>query len=134
MEDTLISFETAKLAKEKGFDWIDKNNTQYYYRHDSKKQIIKVGVKLLKLWIGDMNESEVLLAPTQSLLQKWLRETYNIIITVASIFTDETHTKIRYWWWIQGHEDDENEEEIYFETYELSLESALKEALNLLKP
>lgn len=123
MEDTLISFETAKLAKDKGFNI----ETKHWYDQTTALNPIK-GAR------GAMDYQNIGYAPTQSLLQKWLREKHNIIITVASIFTDETHTEIRYWWWIQGHEDDENEEEIYFETYELSLESALKEALNLLSP
>ena len=57
MEDTLINFETAKLAKEKGFDFI--------YIIDNELT----------------NHSLI----TQSLLQKWLREVHNIHITVTSI-------------------------------------------------
>ena len=54
MEDTLISFETAKLAKEKGFDFI-------YLINDELT-----------------NHSLI----TQSLLAKWLREVHNIEIAI----------------------------------------------------
>ena len=57
MEEQLISYETAKLAKEKGFDFI--------YIIDNELT----------------NHSLI----TQSLLQKWLREVHNIHITVTSI-------------------------------------------------
>jgi len=51
MTDQLITFETAKLSKEKGFDLINH---------------LKNG-----------------LPPTQSLLQKWLRENHNIHIVIS---------------------------------------------------
>ena len=54
MEDTLISFETAKLAKEKGFDFI--------YIIDNELT----------------NHSLI----TQSLLAKWLREVHNCFIDI----------------------------------------------------
>ena len=60
MEDTLISFETAKLAKEKGFNW---------------KNIEILEVK---------SKSAFLDSTTQSLLQKWLREVHKINIFISS--------------------------------------------------
>ena len=54
MEDTLINYETAKLAKEKGFDFI--------YIIDNELT----------------NHSLI----TQSLLQKWLREVHNCFIDI----------------------------------------------------
>ena len=53
MTDTLITPETARIAKEKGF-----NN-----------------------WETDLNE-EFFGRPTQSLLQKWLREEHGILVEV----------------------------------------------------
>lgn len=61
MEDTLITFETAELAKEKGF------NIPCKHLYD-----IKTGEYSDGYIFGD-----VILAPTQSLLQKWLRDKYN---------------------------------------------------------
>ena len=70
MEEIRVSFETAKLAKEKGFD-------------------IDCGWKLRKLENGSFthtNSSELgIEQPTQSLLQKWLREVHNINVLVYRI-------------------------------------------------
>ena len=71
MEEKLISFETGKLAKEKGFNIIDVH--AYYH--------INEGYTLgHALCYSEVNEQEdnLLLAPTQGLLQKWLREVHNI--------------------------------------------------------
>ena len=56
MEEQLISFETAKLAKEKGFDFI------YIIDNELTKHSLI----------------------TQSLLQKWLREVHKINIFISS--------------------------------------------------
>lgn len=85
MEDTLISFETAKLAKEKGFDWktlkrYQDNETNpvgnSWYNHNSAEE--------QKLWNTGLYS-----APTQSLLQKWLRENYQIDITIEVLSSKE---------------------------------------------
>ena len=71
MEDELIKFETAKLAKEKGFDipckksyWVNPDGEFWLasYSYDRDRY-------LGRPW---------LLVPTQSLLQRWLREVHNI--------------------------------------------------------
>ena len=56
MEDQIISFETAKLAREKGFP-----QENYYL---TKDQIELLGPRIM----------------TQSLLQKWLREEHDIMV------------------------------------------------------
>ena len=69
MEDTLISFETAKLAKDKGFKKVYCN--AYYLENG---QIIKNTIHR-NLHLEFKNEYS---APTQSLLQRWLREVHDI--------------------------------------------------------
>lgn len=63
MEEQLISFETAKLAKEKGF----KRLCDFSYDEDG-------------MIIGNCEQAYNFVAPTQSLLQKWLREKHKIHI------------------------------------------------------
>jgi len=65
MQESLITFETAKLAQEKG-----------YKNHDCK-QYDTLGLSAVKGFV--MNPTA---APTQSLLQKWLREVHDIDITI----------------------------------------------------
>ena len=71
MEDQLISFETAKLAKEKGF-W----GIFLLYKKD--------GTTWNSCFLGEDEFKECYPAPTQSLLQKWLREKHNFHIEIKS--------------------------------------------------
>lgn len=115
MEEQLISFETAKLAKEKGFNIHCRN----CYDEDS----------------GEPYENEdfpynsfsgSLFAPPQSLLQKWLREEHKIHISINyHDYNFVTHVI-----------NMKNDEHLYFgvnETYEKALESCLFETLKLIK-
>lgn len=119
ISDTLISFETAKLAKEKKF-W----GVFLLYSAMSKK-----------IWrthfLGDDEFKENYPAPTQSLLQKWLRDTHNIYLTVIPSYTDDNLLKSKYYFEIfhirklkQFHGD--------FKTYEEALEEGLQTALKQL--
>lgn len=105
MEDTLISFETAKLAKEKEFDsycysWFfinstDYNNTPKYYKEKCLAEYVEINEELIFHAIGgqhcktvnskfknELNQPKVIACPTQSLLQKWLREVHNCFIDI----------------------------------------------------
>ena len=130
MEDQLISFETAKLAKEKGFNepthgrgWV--NN---YYNHLG---VLKGDVtELVKAQVHkkDTKPFETIAAPTQSLLQKWLREKHNLMCFVDfpndwSYFTGTV---------IRKGSSDMVVREIEQDTYEEALEVALLESLKLI--
>lgn len=71
MED-IVSFATAKLAKQAGF-WYDGNTNDWLsttlpYHDDGRRPI-------------DFNyEGELWSAPTQALLQKWLREKHQVLV------------------------------------------------------
>lgn len=58
-----VSFETAKLLKEKGFDEV----CIYVYRHDGSEDI----------WDAD-KEDVACQKPTLQMAMKWLREVYNL--------------------------------------------------------
>lgn len=80
MEEQLVSFETAVLAKEKGFS----ESCIYYYNKDCILESFKHCPDYDECNDGggfvSINEIlmscdyDMLLAPTQSLLQQWLRE------------------------------------------------------------
>ena len=81
MEDEIVSFETAMLLKEKGFNepcsYYYEDNELYklgYYQGDG------TGFSRNNSPINDRLSCEEMqcAAPTQSLAQKWLRETRNI--------------------------------------------------------
>lgn len=84
MEERLISFETAKLAKEKGYDWIyGVKMGNVYYDHNGELDYSAV---------GDFKIHRCL-ATTQSLLKKWLREKYNIEVEVYRTTESDTGEK-----------------------------------------
>jgi len=124
MKEQRITFKTAKLAKEKGF--ID--NCSYYY--SNKDRVLKPFMfddnpKVISLCNG--KEFNLLtIAPTQSLLQKWLREKHNITIW----FEDWNDNKY-------GIHVNQSDETMYMPnmilgTFEQALEQGLQEALKLI--
>ena len=81
MQEQLITFETAKLAKEKGLcDYFeDINPTDYvpaFYSEDG------VNFEETEFQQEDCVIQDRYYRPTQSLLQKWLREVHNIGVYV----------------------------------------------------
>ena len=71
MEEQLITFETAKLAKEKGFNW----KVSLHYESNGNRFFDKVEC--------NFNNVELICsAPTQSLLQKFIRETRDVHIEI----------------------------------------------------
>ncbi len=77
MKEQLITFETAKLAKKKGFDI----PVHYCFNKDgilSKHRPLKINWN----WKIYKTNRIVFSAPTQSLLQKWLREEHNLILII----------------------------------------------------
>jgi hypothetical protein len=133
IEEEYISFETAKLAKGKGFD---ENVQKAYIEHKGKYNIETNG-----------NISEVLFPenyyfnsdpcyyydewnipyskPTQSLLARWLREKYDIYVNVIYIHHG--------FCWIAEIENLINYQTPYhtngYGTYEKAMEAGLQEAL-----
>ena len=128
MKEQLIEFKTAKLAKEKGFDWEcamwndGEQSTQYAgHRMDSTISNKTINEKLFYKRIPFSCT-----IPTQSLLQKWLREIYNLhtmiecdegyyFCHIIDIIEDKTVLFL-------GRKD----------TFEISLEQGLYEALKLI--
>lgn len=80
MKEQLVSFETAKLAKEKGFDW--ECHSYYhildvYEAQDVKYDKLKYNSQADN-WHRSVYSDNYWSAPTQSFLQKWLREEHDI--------------------------------------------------------
>ena len=124
MEEQLITFETAKLAKEKGFDL---TSDKGYYKHGSEKDFSH-----LLLWRdSEPNEPEFGYAPTQSILQKWLREVHNHIVFVRPYSTRGDYVINCYRAVI--YKSKKYEEFSIKETWEEALEEGLKIALNYIK-
>lgn len=137
MKEQLITFDTAKLAKEKGFD-IHNYPFYYFYKGDKESNYIAINPKDI---ISFLTSEEGLLRPTQSLLQKWLREIHNIDVEPYLILCKHNNKEIP-----QHPEEKEYDYMLivsgisqYIGTiqnnlsYEQALEKGLQEALKLIK-
>lgn len=128
IHEGICTYEVAKLAKEKGFDWgclyhyDRKGSLHQHYTYDAMNS--GVGVDALLMYNGHLYTSECL-APTQSLLQRWLREEKGIIIELK--YSDDTECFRPFWSWqiynTLGITLEIGEPNT---TYELALEDALK--------
>lgn len=169
MKEELISFKTAKLAKEKGFKepvywhyclennkWELKGNSflvreiDAVMQKDEGKNGIEVSVEGERLFRNytwedskylKKSECPFIAAPTQSLLQKWLREVHDIHIEIDLVDNSRTY----YWEYvlITSKDRDYNDEDCFdsakkhynkdeFTIYEEALEKGLQEALKLI--
>lgn len=122
MKDTLVSAKTSKLAKIKGFNWV----VNHIYHLPSESPVLvsnPVGNEHL-----DYFEA---LAPSQSLLQKWLRE--------KKIFVEAVPIRWDLWYFVISEE--RPDKPIYitcmakedYKTYEEALEDGLFSALEIVK-
>lgn len=130
MEEQLVSFETAKLAKEKGF-YLQQDN--FYTREGEAKE-----------WFDLQNYNQLednIWMPTQSLLQKWLREVHKINILIK---IGEFDDKFEYFIELKMLHKDLINSNIYpndliikrpeeWFKYEEALELGLQKALELIK-
>ena len=91
-------------------------------------------------WYNDeYNHDNLVLAPIQSLLQRWLREEKKMYVcpSIISDYEDDFHPDIVYWSFIivntesgdSIYREYERIDDKRFATYELALEDALKYAL-----
>jgi hypothetical protein len=118
MEEQLISYDTAKLAKEKG---LERSGIAYYSPN---------GI----LWQNGRKHPNQYQAITQSLLQKYLREKHKL-----RVFVDQSIQGI-FRWGIYKWNYDNNigkwqriAQPLSYNTYEEALEVGLKEGLKLIK-
>lgn len=143
MKEELVTFETAKLAKEKGFDvpqnmwWynrfgvecgrtdVDEDGNHLYYGSGTYVSEPKRNVS--KEYY-EKQTSISFQAPTQSLLQKWLREKHNIEVFVnpyKDYFAD-VNDPVMYKYCVWNNSIGAEFSEIYEEALETGLQRALK--------
>jgi hypothetical protein len=136
MREELITYETAKLVKEKGFNW------ECYAKWDYMGAFISNRLKDFVVAPNNSVTAKVLftiddcrndyLAPTQSLLQRWLREEHNIII-VALPYTVSVKISMHSYIWMIYKISASTKKYQPFSTYEEALEQGLLKALKLIE-
>lgn len=140
MTEELVTLETAKLLKEKGFDWkcertIDCDKIARRY---DRPQDISCCTEI----DGELVE---FLCPTLYVAQKWLRETENIhVLSIPKIahsynnFGETVNTEVAFYYWdiyIVGDRHKHIVQDFVinqFSTYEEALEDGIQEALKLI--
>lgn len=135
MEDKIVDLKTAKLAKNRGFNWqvINFYNSRGYCTYANGYQTERLEASDWNNGMGSyptLPEEVVCSAPSQSILQKWLRELATpIIVTPTTDFVA---------WQVEiQHPDlglliiDKNSEDKWFNSYEEAMEYGLSEALIL---
>jgi len=125
MEETLVSFKVAKLAKEKGFD-------EKVYREYDKSGYLRCTSKSADVVLGPYDEllkSTEYPAPTQSLLQRWLREVHNIFVFISPLIPNCREFGVT----IYSNKYTCEKDLGFYNQYEKALEVGLFEALKLIK-
>lgn len=136
MIEELVTFQVAKLAKEKGFDW----GCNSYF--DEVLEVCKlnyfsgngngfaINSKIGTTDLFGMDDA-IATAPTQSLLQKWLREVHNIYCQSLVSYADKSNVNKKHHYEI-AYKQKIISSKGYYPTYELALEAGLHEALKLI--
>lgn len=124
---TLIKFDTAKLAKEVGFNM---EVEQFYYNNG-----LYVDRRQLHNYNGN-TEADLIIetysCPTQSELQAWLRNEHDLIVTVT--YNRDSNLENHFCFHINDFYVYEfTPDSGWFNIYEEALEAGLTQALNYLK-
>lgn len=132
IHEEICTYEVSLLAKEKGFpQWFNYARFKFkwdYYNHKGELNgdvgdILKLRVKHQPV----PEDMQPIAAPTQSLLQRWLREEKGVNIELK--YSDITEDWRPFWsWCIYNNLGFTLEIGDNFSTYELALEDALKYA------
>ena len=140
MEEELIKLQTAILAKEKGFDircekaYFETLKHTLETSRDGEITFPYKPPRILKRSYADEFTIFIAEAPTQSLLQKWLREKHKIYVSTRESYSfDNT---LEYVCTVNGTYVNHNIKDKpinRFDTYEQALEVGLQEGLKLIK-
>ena len=129
IHEEICTYEVCKLAKEKGFPQHIGNDA--YIVENEYDNEYEVGCCYPIQFIPDYLPT--ITAPTQSLLQRWLREEKGLCISVEAYPTLTIIGKVCFAWVIKsgsdGHFMQSNDSPQTFCAYEPALEDALKYTL-----
>ena len=125
VKEEYVSFETAKLAKEKGFN----EHCNHYY--DSDRKLNYHDQYISNSSLNKLYDLQCYLAPTQSLLVRWFRETKELHIEVEFwCYMGENYCEYTYD--ISKPYEGVDKDVLWFNTYEEAMEAGLQEALKLI--
>jgi len=128
-----VSLKTAKLAQEKGFNEICRNGYYETLAHTldcgrgGEMDFPYIEPRILERRNYD-HSVLIAQAPTQSLLQRWLREVHNIYIEIL-LGEDRPYNQFYYRLMKLGQYSTLSHDGFYRKSYEEVLEEALQQAL-----
>lgn len=119
-----VSFEVAKLLKEKGFD----EKCRTYYKVFPESRIAAIYHSSENRGVSEDDPNEIL-CPTLQMAMKWLREVHNLVILVE--FSTFEFNKERPFMWSISYQkvDGDYIAGTYHPTYEEACEAAIKYCL-----
>lgn len=137
IKEQFVSFETAKLLKEAGFDvpcrgvYVTDRTGYYEFREYDNKQ-----TKDDLCWNTEDGFQYEYLAPTQALAERWLREVHRIVVDVT--FIPPLFDGFNWQYFIGNMDDmawegDFEPSERKYATYEAAFEAGFQEAIKLIK-
>lgn len=150
MTEELVTFETAKLAREKGFDevcrdvwhnwngeWLTSKDLFAPNPHNFLPFEVKKIYEELTHYKPTKNSTlppNIIVRPTQDLLERWLREMHNYYMQVETGIGGYNYLAIEGKTGAVLYDSSMrfSGDVLYFDTYELAREAALLHALNLL--
>lgn len=151
MEEKIVEFKLAKIAKDKGFsvggyDEYTQYHEEYIYDEGPKhpELHVKDEIRFNDGWYHKNLEESCDFsneyytsyeAPTQSLLQKWFIDEHNILVVPEPSLVESGNSRgLRYTWYIvkQDLTTVEDSALLGYSTYEEALEVGLEEAFKLI--
>ena len=133
IEESYVSFNTAKMLKEAGFD-IPCREIYRAYRMGNYvfRKYDRKNTKDDLCWNSDDGFQYEYLAPTQALAERWLREVYGIMIVS---FFDDYMSK---WYYVIDGVKKQSvikcvQSASDYDDYETALDNGLQEAIKLIK-
>ena len=119
-----VSFETAKLLKEKGFDW----DCFQYWHEDDNELVHSQSMHPIQNISNPCFFGPA--APTLQMVMKWLRKVHHLEIYP---FHEALQESNNWWFRIERHDKscslDEYESELEYNEYEDACEAAIKYCL-----
>jgi len=125
MRDELITYETALLAKDKGWN---QRGSYMYDRHNEIQTVPSIKHIFHEGGMKAIQTPQQLFAPTQTTIHKWLRKKHNIHISLTHKFNGYYECDV-----YSLVEDEFEVTRGYSMEYEEALETGIFEALKLIE-
>ena len=123
-DDTIVTPYVAELLEEIGFR--NPNMGRYVTMYNKSNSLLS-NEKL-----GYQGE-HWRLAPTQTQAQAWFRDYLKVDLNIIPTFMDNTKSDFKYYYYIFGYDDVDDEDVCYFDTYEDAMECGLIKISKLVK-